>query len=68
MGRFLSPAEAGWGYGWSAGCGYGLMTVARRAERPFHAIWIPMQSRMKAITRRIPWAVEGGMTLVILGA
>jgi hypothetical protein len=44
------------------------MMVARRAERPFHAIWMPMQSRMKAMTRRIPWAVEGGILFVILGA
>lgn len=49
-------------------CSYGLMMVASRAERPFQAIWTPMQSRIKAITRRIPWAVEGGMILVILGA
>jgi hypothetical protein len=47
---------------------YGLTTVASSADRPFHAIWAPMQSRMKAITRRIPWAVVGGMILVILGA
>lgn len=47
---------------------YGLMMFAISADRPFHAIWMPMQSRMKATTRRIPWAVEGGMALVILGA
>jgi len=40
-------------------CDYGLMMVAISADRPFHAIWTPMQSRMKAITRRIPWAVGG---------
>jgi len=47
---------------------YGLMTVPSRAERPFQAIWTPMQSRMKAITRRTPWAVEGGMALETFGA
>jgi hypothetical protein len=44
------------------------MIVASRAERPFHAIWVPIQSRMKAITLRMPWAVDGGMALVIFGA
>lgn len=48
--------------------GHGLMTVASSAESPFHAIYTPMQSRMKAIKRRIPCAVDGGMILVILGA
>ena len=33
---------------------YGLMMVTSSADRPFQAIWIPMQRRMKAITRRIP--------------
>jgi hypothetical protein len=31
-----------------------LMIVASSAESPFHAIWMPMHKRMKAITRRIP--------------
>ena len=49
-------------------CCHRLMMVARSAESPFHAICAPMQSRINAITRRTPWAVEGGMALVIFGA
>lgn len=32
----------------------GLITAVSSADRPFHAIWTPMQSRMKAMTRNIP--------------
>jgi hypothetical protein len=41
---------------------------SRRLLRPFQAIWTPIQSRIKAMTRRMPWAVEGEMALVIFGA
>ena len=39
----------------------GMDDAGEEGDRPFQAIWTPMQSRMKAMTRRIPWAVEGEM-------
>ena len=54
----------GYGYLLFQRCRRGL----RRSLRPFQAIWTPMQSRMKAMTRRIPWAVDGEMARVIRGA
>jgi hypothetical protein len=47
---------------------YFVRIVASSAERPFQAIWMPMQRRMNAITRRMPWAVEDGMALARFGA
>lgn len=47
---------------------YALITTLSRAERPFQAIWTPIQSKMNAITRRMPWAVEAGMALETFGA
>ena len=44
-------------------------TICRiSSESPFHEICTPMQNRMNATTRRMPCAVAGGMTLVIVGA
>ena len=34
------------------------MILVMRVERPFQAIWTPMQKRMKAMTRRMPCAVD----------
>src|SRR5207302_5102420 len=45
-----------------------LSRGVRRPLRPFQAIWTPIHSRIKAMTRRIAWAVEGGMARVIFGA
>ena len=39
----------------------GWRTLSSRGTKPFHAIWTPMQSRMKAMMRRIPCAVDGEM-------
>jgi hypothetical protein len=45
-----------------------LSRGVRRPLRPFQAIWTPIHNRIKAMTRRMPWAVEGEIVLVIFGA
>jgi hypothetical protein len=45
-----------------------FVRVAFSIEMPFQAICTPMHMRIKAITRRMPWTVEGETALISLGA
>jgi hypothetical protein len=38
------------------------------SDRPFHAIWTPIQRRMKAMTRKMPCAVDGDTFCATFGA